>query len=290
MANQITKQELFDDFFKTSVEVFSIIESTFNLPTSYISEQFFNDDNASEDASLARNKLEESDAWKTVCGLYDYALHGIIHDAGYSDIGDAATDLVIGGAEVISIITTENHGPSEAWDRIIMMGDGRFSLDTGGDIEIMKLALLADVDIRTVRNAVSSGELTSNKVDNIVYITNQSALLWLSNRRAFKPTKFITSAKRELATVNGAVELGAFLQSKRECIGLELPKQSIHAGKSVIQPSDLTHLESGIFDLPLYTVDALADFYQIPKEELLNIIMNVYFPDYLRLILEKGAN
>jgi hypothetical protein len=290
MATQITKKELFENFFSTSVEVLSLIESTFNLPTNYISGHVFNMTDVNDNLPSAKDNLEQSDAWQTLSQLYDYSIDGIIYDAGYSDIEDAATDLVLGGAEVISIITTENHEPSQAWDKIIMMGDGRFSLDTGGDIEIMKLALLADVDIRTVRNAVSSGELTSNKVDNIVFITNRSALLWLSNRRAFKPTKFITSAKKELVAINGAVELGAFLQSKRESMGLELPRQSIHAGKSVIQPSDLRHLESGVFDLPLYTVDALADFYQIPKVELLNIIMSVFFPDYLRLILEKGAN
>lgn len=290
MATQITKNELFDNFFTTTVEVFSLLEDAFNLPSSYITEQNFNTNNASEKVSSAEKRLEQSDAWQTVSKLYDYAINGIISDGGYTDIEDAATELVIGGAEIISLITTENNEPHEAWDKIIMMGDGRFSLDTGNDIGIMKLALLADVDIRTVRNAVSSGELSSTKVDNVVFINNRSAQLWLINRRAFKPTKFITSLKKDFGSINNGIELGAYLAMKRENLGLELPKQEIHAKKCSIQPTDIAQLESGVFNLPLYSIDLLADFYEVPSEELLDVIMTVYFPEYLRQILERNSS
>jgi len=148
MATKISKDELFNDFYSTTVEVVALIESTFGLPDRHISGLIFENPTDDKKQSNAKEVLETSDAWKTLSHLYDYAVDGVLHGNGYSDIEDAATDLVIGGAEIISLITTENMEPDQQWDTIISMGDGRFALDTGSDIEIVKLALLADVDIR----------------------------------------------------------------------------------------------------------------------------------------------
>jgi hypothetical protein len=290
MAIENTKQELFDNFVFVSTEAITLIESTFNLPSSYISDYDLNNNVENSNAiNNVKAKLEQTDAWQTLSKLYDYAVEGVIYDGGYSDIEDAATDLVIGGSEIISVITSEQYEPSREWDKIITMGDGRFSLDTGGEVEISKLALLADVDIRTVRNSVSAGELISSKVDNIVYIANQSALSWLGNRRAFKPTKFITSARKQFADITTAFSLGIYLQARRNELEINLPKNDIKSGSIVIKESDLAQLESGVFNLPLYAVDCMADFYQIPKDEFLTVIMKVFFPEHLHILLENNS-
>lgn len=281
MATKISKDVLFNNFFSTTTEVFSLIESNFGLPDNHISGLVFESTGGERNQSHAKAVLEKSDAWKTLSQLYDYALDGVIHGNGYTDIEDAGAELVIGGAEIISLVTTENHEPDEIWDTIISMGDGRFALDTGSDIEIAKLALLADVDIRTVRNAVSAGELKADKVNNTVYVTHQSAISWIGNRRAFKPTRFISSLEPELKNIKSPTELGAFLSSRREALALTKNSTDIEA-------SDIKHLESGAFRLPLSAVSSLADHYQIPEDEFLSAVMRVFFPEQLRLIL--GAN
>lgn len=283
MATKISKDQLFNDFYSTTVEVVALIESTFGLPDRHISGLIFENPTDDKKQSNAKEVLETSDAWKTLSHLYDYAVDGVLHGNGYTDIEEAACELVIGGAEIISLITTENMEPDQQWDTIISMGDGRFALDTGSDIEIVKLALLADVDIRTVRNAVSAGELKAEKVNNIVHISNQSAISWLGNRRSFKPTRFISSVKPELKSIKSPAELGAFLHGRRESLALAQNSADIDA-------SDIKHLESGAFKLPLSAVRSLADFYQIPEDELLSTIMKVFFPEQLRLILDANQS
>lgn len=288
MDKQITKAELFDNFFNTAIEVIPLIESTFDLTNGSIFDQVFGI--AEEKISLhqadAKEHLKKSDAWRTLSNLYDYAVDGYINSSEYSDIEDAAGEIVIGAAEVISIVTTENNGPSEDWDRIIMMGDGRFALDIDSSIDILKLALLANVDVRTVRNAISAGDLTSGKIDNVVLVDSQSALLWLSKRRAYAPTKFIRSIQKELNEVNSATEFGMYLHSLRGELDISLPEANLEQGPVTISPSDIKNIESGIFKLPINSVDVLASYYQVNKKELLNKIMRIFFSEQLRLIIE----
>lgn len=283
MATKISKDELFNDFFSTTTEVLSLIESTFGLPDRHISGLIFENSGNDKNQSHAKEVLAASDAWQTLSQLYDYALDGVLHANWNSDIENAATELVIGGAEIISLITTENIEPYQQWDIIISMGDGRFALDTGSDIEITKLALLADVDIRTVRNAVSAGELKADKADSLTYITNQSAIPWLANRRSFKPTRFISSLKPELKNIKSPAELGTFLSLRREALVLT-------KNNTDIQASEIKQLESGAFKLPLSAVRTLADYYQIPEDEFLGTIMKVFFPEQLRLILDTNQS
>lgn len=288
MDKQITKAELFDDFFNTAIEVIPLIEATFDLTNGSIFNQVFGiaEENISLHQADAKEHLKKSDAWRTLSNLYDYAVGGYINSSEYSDIEDAAGEIVIGAAEVISIVTTENNGPSEDWDRIIMMGDGRFALDIDSSIDILKLALLANVDVRTVRNAISAGDLTSEKIDNVVLVDSQSALLWLSKRRAYTPTKFIRSIQKELNEVNSATEFGMYLHSLRGELGISLPEANLEQGPVTISPSDIKNIESGIFKLPINSVDLLASYYQVNKKELLNKIMNIFFLEQLSLIIE----
>jgi len=291
MDKQITKAELFENFFNTSIEVIPLIESTFELSSGSIFNQVFNvpEESISLQQADAKDHFKKSEAWNALSNLYDYAIDGYIDNTQYDDIEDAASEIVIGAAEVISIITTENSEPSQDWDRIIMMGGGRFSLDIGSSIDILKLSLLANVDVRTTRNAISAGHLASEKIDNIVLIDSQSALLWLNNRRAFTPTKFIRSIQKELAEVNSATEFGVHLRALRVESGISLPENNLEQGPVTISLSDIKNVESGIFILPINSVDLLANFYQVNKKELLNNIMKIFFSEQLDLILEAQS-
>lgn len=286
MAQAINKDALFDDYFATLTQVVPIFESVFSVRG--IWEQITGLDETESypfsDKKVRQyvaEKIRASNAWKLLSELYDYAVEGIQPD------GLDGTSIVINGAEVLSLIDTENYSPSNAWSRIVKMGDGRYAVDDGMDVELEKLALLANVDERTVRNAVSAGELQARKEGSIAFVENGSARAWLSGRRGYKPTKPSSNSPADLAEISTPPSFGAFLSARRQMLG------GVHDGKNLIvfHPSvdakALQQLEKGVFLLPLDAVFPIADFYQLDRATFLACVMRTFFRDELAMLVEK---
>jgi hypothetical protein len=222
--------------------------------------------------------------------LYEYAINGVCNDH--------PIDLVIGGSEVIKLATSENSWPSGEWSDIVSTGDGRFALDEGQSVSLYKLALLANVDIRTVRNAVSSGELVTYKIDDAVTVDNASARKWLLGRRGFKPTvNSNTAVQYNLENVSTPGMFSDFLAIQRQ--RLDLATDAV-AGKLIplhpdVTPESLIELEAGVFSLPLSTVFPIADFYQLDRKQFLACVMKVFFFEELAMLdsvadIKKAGN
>lgn len=189
-------------------------------------------------------------------------------------------DIVIGGAEVIRLLDTEM-GPSlHNFEEVCAMGDGRAALDEGRDITLSKLALLAGVDPRTIRNAISSGELNAEKSDEGLQIDNASARKWLQSRRGFKPTISVTGNHLSLEQICTPGEFSSYLKARRAEIGID--------GKLLeLYPTEAAHLdqiEQGVFTLPISSVFPLADFYQLDRKSFIACVMRVFFNDQLSAI------
>ena len=197
---------------------------------------------------------------------------------------DHAEDIVIAAQVVTSLVTHENSsGYAAAWDPIIARGDARFALDDGSDIEIPRLALLAEVSERTVRNAVSAGELSATKYESTTFVRNASARKWLIGRRGWVPTRvgddhFADSALEDMSS---ATALASFLRNKRVRLGKELHEAGDRSLYSVIDADALRALEQGSFLLPLSAIGELASFYEVPDESLLPACMRAFFPKEL---------
>jgi hypothetical protein len=268
------KESLFNDFFRTSRRALEALESQFNVKG--VIEQVF----GTGDEDDAKTTLRASRPWATLSRLIDYAIEGL-------DGGEHPTDIVIDGSDVIQLCKTENNWPSDEWDHIIAMGDGRFALDDGMPLAINKLALLARVDIRTVRNAISAGELASFKKDDGVHVENASARAWLHGRRGFKPT---VVADRDtdltLHEVSSPSAFAGFLLNQRQRLGLDHAQGKIVALHPLIHADSIAQLEAGIFTLPLDTVMPLADYYQVNRKELLDCVMRVFFYEEMQLLSE----
>ena len=289
-SNKVSKEVLFQNFFNTAIEVLDKFESCFEVTG--VCDQFFGNtrtgpyDSFESDKHrlLAENKVRASRAWMTLSSLYDYAVDGVAGDAD-------PTDIVIDGAEILSFITTENFHPMAEWEMIVARGDGRYCLDDGQDVYIEKLALLAEVDIRTVRNAISSGELSAEKRISAfpagIYIDNASAHRWLQSRRGYKPTVFHGEASKNINDVVSPSGFGAFLSARREDLGLNTGDGKLLPLCPGIDANALAAIESGVFDLPLSAVNPLADFYQVDRKAFLNCVMRVFFSDYLATIRQS---
>lgn len=288
MAKKIDKKTLFQDYFETASEVLSTFEVTFGIKGVW--QQFFGIEsgdrfslNSSEINKTAQEFVLRSGAWRALSDLYDYAIDGIAGDV------DPAY-IVSAGAEVLSFMRTENHSHSEEWEMVTAKGDGRFALDNGDDVAIEKVALLAEVDVRTVRNAISAGEMTAYKVADGLwpgqYVENASARQWLKGRRGFKPTVMDANTIVGLEQVTTPAAFGAFLSSQRQKLALDTKDGKLAVFHPAVDGSAVSALEAGVFNLPLDAVFPIAEFYQLERKTFLACVMRVFFADQLASIRE----
>lgn len=284
MAKKINKEILFDNYFDTAVEVFSTFETVFNVDGVWskiigVDEKEQHGFSDYKVKQSAQDHVRSSGAWQQLSSLYDYAVDGIA--------SQHPVDIVTGGAVVLSFIRTENESPALEWEQIIAKGDGRLALDDGNFILLDKLALLADVDTRTVRNAISAGELIAEKTDGGLFIENTSARNWLSGRRGFKPTVMLNSKVEELNSISTPAEFGIFLTALRKKLGLDGNESKLLVFHPNVDARAIMEIEQGVFKLPIDTVFPIADFYQLDRKELLSCVMRVFFSEQLSVLRES---
>lgn len=94
--------------------------------------------------------------------------------------------------------------------------EARYSLDTGSQLTIPELALLADMNERSVRNAISASGEARLEVSESGYVSNQEAQRWLSKRRGFVPTRIRKLPTNATVTPDSldAVEIPRFIESR----------------------------------------------------------------------------
>lgn len=292
MANKIDKDRLFGNYFDTSVQVFSNLENIFDVKGVFA--QIFGSewgngqpfDNVDQE-QRAKDRVRSSWAWQQLSDLYDYSVDGI---AGSRD----PIDIVIGGAEVLSFLNTENCAPTAEWHHITSKGDGRFALDDGQPVLVDKVALLAAVDVRTVRNAISAGELVSFKSENGLAVENASARTWLNGRRGFKPTVILGDEIGNLNDIATPSAFGAFMSAQRVRNGMGGEKNELFVFHPSFDERIVTEIEAGIFNLPIDAAFQIADLYRLDRKHFLACVMRVFYSEELSSLREamlsnKGA-
>ncbi len=267
------KQELFDSFYVCTLQAIENWQTYFGvdgLDEQILGESIHTQENAEQ-------VLRKSRPWQTLMDLFDYATEGVT--AGMEEMS-----IVLDAGSVLKLISTEMQWPSKEWDDILTMGDARFALDEGEPLSLERVALLANVDIRTVRNAVSAGDLIVEQgaIDNAV------ARRWLHGRKGFKPTVVKNSAENlALENVRTAQEFGVFMKQQRERIGLADSGQKLTIFHPCATAGTIQQLEAGVFTLPLDAVFRVADFYQLSRKALLECVMRVFFAEELDILAES---
>jgi hypothetical protein len=284
MAKKFNKEELFENFFNTTVQAITTFETTFGIDEVWpkifgvdASNQY--DFTNAETEQKAKDHVRASYSWERLSCLYDYAVDGIFSSMH-------PEDMVLGGADIISFISTETESPSEEWNLIVSLADGRYGLDEGDDIPMVKIALLADVDIRTVRNAISAGELVGSKDDGMVFIENASARNWLMGRKGFKSTFKLNKDMDSLNSISTPMEFGAFLSAKRKDLALEIDDKKLVVMHHSISVKSIIEIEQGVFKLPIDAIFPIADFYKLGRKDLLSCVMRVFFGEQLSALRE----
>ncbi|MDB5969049.1 MAG: hypothetical protein JWQ90_1499 [Hydrocarboniphaga sp.] len=271
---------LFDSFYNAVKETMGALEASYGVTG--VVQQIFGDE---EDESVMRNRLREHQSWKLLCQLYDYAIHG------QPQSGLAEMDLVLSASDVLKLATSEMQEPPHEWSEIVAMADGRFCLDEGSPMIPMSVSLLAGVDIRTIRNAMSAGDLVKlDAKDGSSLIENSSARHWLLGRRNFKPTVVgAQSHGLRLEDLRTPSQFGQFLREQRARIGADRPQGKLVVMHQSVGAEAILAVENGVFNLPLDCVLPLADFYQVDRRALIDCVMKVFFPKELRLLKGEEA-
>jgi hypothetical protein len=150
-------------------------------------------------------------AWEHFNRLYAYACLGVQHDQltpmEEDFVGDVFFDLL--RLELV---------PSSVKE-VVLLGEARFVLEGGerqlgagdtrdapqGHLTVPEVSALADMDIGSVRNAMSPKSprhLAGHLHGPRIVIAVAEARRWLAQRRGFVPTTKPTSAAREKSTVS----------------------------------------------------------------------------------------
>jgi hypothetical protein len=273
MLKRSTKESLINSFRVTCIHTMVEMENLYGVAG--IVENLFGND--IEDAEATAQNFKNSSAWTILSNLYDYAVNGIVNDEPPS--------IVIDGANVLELASCHDNHVSQEWADLVEMADARLSLEEGGDLTIKRVALLGGVDMRTVRNAISAGDLAATKDDDIVWIEHASTMRWLHSRKGFKPTVYPEARKlSDIAEITSSTAFGAFLAARRKFLGLDAATTPSISGPT----RDMaTKLESGMFLLPLDAAFPLADFYQINRKDFLEAVMRIFFAEELSILVGK---
>jgi hypothetical protein len=281
-----SKEELFENYVLTALEVFPEIEIQFNadgLSLQVTGIAWDSELNNPKKFDVAKDHMRGSDAWRMLSSMYDYAVDGIVDQFD-------PDEMVIDSASILSNLQTENHSHSLEWTKLVTNADARFGLDHGDSLSIDRVALLASVDVRTVRNAISAGELVAEKNGSIVFIENESARNWLSGRRGYKPTRMKVELANKITEVSTPAEFGSYLAAQRKHLALDTDGKKLLVFHPSVDANSIIEIEKGVFKLPLDTVFPLADFYQIDRDDFLHTVMSIFYAEQYRLLYTDHMN
>lgn len=207
--------------------------------------------NVSESLSNT-NLITNSYLWNGVSEMYDYGVLGIpvtgfghdqVIDGNFADcevflncISSGAMDLYLDEDDVKypklsykAMATAIARHVLEGGERYTDYGAGEHGLGNGdwGHLTLSEIALLADMDERSVRNAANpkvNDPLKTESVGKRSLVTPQEAKRWLAGRKGFIPTKLSTNVDKKVANkeISLPSDLIDLLNIKAENAGLSL--------------------------------------------------------------------
>lgn len=156
-------------------------------------------------------EIKQTVLWQVAGEMYDYGILGIHGDA-FGDCLDgsyADVELFIRGLDSLKTYFEED-GVQLPWitSRVVRTAVARHVLDggerytnfgyiesnsTAGDfglLSLQEIALLADMDERSVRNAASQKQFAIESVGKRTLVACEEARRWLTGRKGFVPTTY----------------------------------------------------------------------------------------------------
>lgn len=231
-----------------------------------------------QEQELAKNYFRNGKIWYPFECVYEYAVNGDGSKCSFDEI----TDCV----DFKHILHSDHFQISKKSDDIITMALVRHSLDNDSKVMFfnssncnypLAIAQLASVDLRTIKNAVSAGEIESSSKNELCA---SSLKQWLSTRKGFKPTFY---TKQNDYFFNSKTSFTEVLKKARENLGNKFdPKELINACPS--HPNIIQQLELGSLYLSLDKLPLVARTYGIPYPILFKQVMQTFYPNEYALL------
>ena len=222
----------------------------------------WNGENIFEDRDCLEDELMEPlTELSAFCEIFDHG-HVNFHNLSGNDL----MGVTVAGESIITILSD-----------VISMAFARFSLISGGVLELEKLAMLADVSLKTVRNAVSSKSpnrivLSDATIDGKPCVDADEALRWLENKKGYTGPLFVN----ELPAYKTYNSLG---QLQYHCLSLmknaaidwdELKKRTSWNDNVIDAYQNLTKLKvnEGLSHITPMSLNTFGKIYKVSNLEL----------------------
>lgn len=167
--------------------------------------------------------------------------------------------------------------PSKNWEFVVATSCARLCLDKGYEMDPENLALLAGVELSTVRSAINDGELLARDEGNgEASIRPTSASRWLLQRQDFKPTQ-VRDVALPIDSVKNPLDFRTAIVKARENAGIDTAQAAAAIGHPRVDAAALDRLERGLFGLPLEVLPSLAGVYGLDEKEFEAAVLRVFF-------------
>lgn len=285
----LTKDQFFQNIFHCALGNFAEIETNMHI-TGIISQVFGINDfeyNYTELPELASNKLLAQQnfmnhpIWHPFDKTYEYAVNGIANTYSIDELNECV--------DFSHILNSDHFQIHSRSHEIITMALVRYALENESTVNFFDLgntnypqaiAKLANIDVRTLKNAISANEI---EMLSKGILSASSLKQWLLGRKGFKPTIY-QKDKSLNYFFNSPNTFAQVIATVREELGEKFdPKELILLTK---QENIIKELESGIFNLPLQCIPILSKIYHIPHPILLKQILKTFYPKEYALLAE----
>jgi len=238
-------------------------------PTNDIDKNLFMDSGGNSATRDVPFSIERYHVKRSVEQYYDYGILGVrnivpmsIMDGtewtfAYGFLQDTANSILISETSGGEYVAAKKclHAAKAFFARLILDGNERVYLPgiilPNDMLTLAEVAILADLDERTVRNATSknaANRLETSVVDSNIFIPRESARAWLLSKRGFVQTRIGEELPSQVVLndeFTNPDEAGEFIRINRERLNLDHAALASKAGASVTKKV-VKELESGL--------------------------------------------
>jgi hypothetical protein len=231
------------------------------------------------EAQLARNNFMNGPIWYPFECVYEYAING----NGYKCCNDEITDCV----DFIHILHSDHFQIAPQSHEIVTMALVRHAIEHDPTVNYSDadncnfpkaIAQLAGIDLRTLKNAISAGEI---EIISKHVICATSLKQWLLKRKGFKPTFY--KKEEQQFVFNSPVSFAETLKEAKKNLSNSFDPTDLVAKYPEV-PNLIEQLELGIFNLPLDSISLISKTYGIPYPVLLREILKTFYPNELAIL------
>ena len=184
--------------------------------------------------SLDEINLDALPVGKTVDAMYDYAFNarhpvGMTPDVFSAEV-ETIEDFVLSfSSDLFDLLFADDvhsqGAPSGSLRTLCEHTRARLNLDTGQFLSIKDIALLADLNERSVRNMVAAVDDQQHLRASDDLVENSEARRWLRVKRGFKPTVFSQVSEvpgEHPEAITNLLDLGRYLEARWSGLGKRL--------------------------------------------------------------------